>query len=132
MAAINGTLNAVTYDGTEIVHHKSATLTVTNATADASTKDSSGWAAHINGQRDWSITADGLYDTDGATSPDILLGYIIARTADVTMQFTTDSPGNVAGWEGTGTIVDIAITGSMEAAMTYSMTIKGNGALAAI
>ena len=133
MAKINGTLNAVLSGTDKLLHSTSATLNVNVNLADTSTKDDGGWSTHINGARDWSISVDGLYDTTGSgITPNSILAAIIARTADTVIKFTTDDPTNSTGWTGNGTFSDVTITGAAEEAITFSATITGNGALAAI
>jgi len=133
MAKINGTLNAVLSGADKALHTTSATLDVNVSLDDTSTKEDAGWATHIHGRRDWTISIDGLYDTTGAgLTPNEILAAIIARSADTTIKFTTNDPTNTVGWTGEGTFTDISITGPAEEAMTYSATITGNGPLAAI
>jgi len=133
MAKINGTLNAVLSGSDKVLHSTSASLTVNVNLADTSTKDDGGWATHINGVRDWSISIDGLYDTTGdGVTPDDILAAIIARTADTVISFTTNDPTNTSGWTGNGTYSDVTITGPSEEAITFSASITGNGPLAAL
>jgi len=133
MAKINGTLNAVLSGVDVALHTTNAVLNVNVDLPDTTTKDDGGWATHINGLRDWEITMDGYYDTTGSgLTPDEIVDAIIARTADTVIKFTTNSPTNTVGWTGNGTFQNCELSGSMENPMGYSVTIKGNGALAAI
>jgi len=133
MAKINGSLNAVLSGADKALHTTSATLTVNVDLPDTSTKDDAGWATHINGSRDWSITFSGMYDTTGAgLTPDEILAAIIARSADTTIKFTTNTPTDTVGWTGEGTFNDVSFTGDAEQPMTYTASIKGNGPLAAL
>lgn len=133
MAKLNGTLCAIISGSDKLLHIQNATLNVNVNLPDTSTKESSGWQEHINGQRDWEITFDGMYDeADSGVTPDEILAAIIARTADTVMKFTTDGATGAAGWTGNGTYRSISLTGNMEAPATFSGSIKGNGALAAI
>jgi len=133
MAKINGTLNAVLSGADKVLHVTNATLNVNANLPDATTKDSAGWAEHINGLRDWSISIDGKYDTTGSgVTPNEILAAIIARTADTAIKFTTNDPTNIVGWTGNGTFQNCNISAPMEDVVAYTTTIKGNGALAAL
>jgi len=133
MAKINGTLNAVLSGANKTLHTTSATLSVNVNLADTSTKDDAGWATHLKGRRDWTITIDGLYDMAGAgLTPDEIFTAIIDREADTVIKFTFDGITGAAGqgYTGNGTFSDISVTGASEEAITYSATITGNGPLA--
>ena len=133
MSKINGTLNAVLSGANKALHTTDATLNVNVDLPDTSTKDDGGWAKHLQGQRDWEITIDGYYDVTGTgLTPDEILAAIIARTADTVIKFTTNDPTNTVGWSGDGTFQNCELSGSMENPMGYSVTIKGNGPLAAL
>lgn len=131
MAKINGTLVAVLSGSDKVLHTTNAQLQVNVNLPNASTKESAGWAEHINGQRDWSISIDGVYDATGSgLTPDEILAAIIARSADTVIKFTTNDPTNTVGWTGNGTFQNINISGPMEESTKYTANIKGNGALA--
>ena len=133
MAKINGTLVAIMSGSDKVLTTTSATLNLSQNLFDATTKDSAGWGEHGNGLRNWSISFDGKYDTAGSgLTPNEILAAIIARTADTVVKFTTNDPTNTVGWTGNGTFATCAITGPMEEATTFSGTITGNGALAAL
>jgi len=133
MAAISGTLVAVLSGSDKVLYSTSNTLTTDQNLFDTTNKDSSGWASHGNGIRKWSISGDGVYDTTGSgITPDEILAAIIARSADTVIKFVTNSPTNTVGWTGNGTFQTCTITGAMEDKVTYSYTIQGNGALAAL
>ncbi len=132
-AAINGTLNSVLSGADVALNVKNATLNVNVDLPDTSTKDDAGWATHIAGQRDWSISISGVHTADATgLSPNEIMAAIIARSADTVIKFSTDGTGAAAGWTGNGTFQNMTITGDYEQAMEYSAEIVGNGALAAI
>lgn len=132
MAKINGTLIAILNGTDKVLHQTDCTLNVDVDLPDATTKDSLGWAEHINGLRKWSISVSGKYDTSGSgLTPNEILTAIIARTADAVIKFATDGTGSV-GWSGNGTFQNLQVQGPMEQPTSYSCTIQGNGALAAI
>jgi len=133
MAKINGTLNAIISGSDRLLHIQNATLNVNVDLPDATTKESAGWAEHINGQRDWGISFDGAYDEAGSgMTPDEILAIIIARTADATIKFTTDGATGAVGWTGNATVQNFSLVGNKETPATFSGSLKGNGVLAAI
>lgn len=78
MAKINGTLLLVYADGVVIAAQKGVSVNVNQNLPDASTKESAGWAEHINGQRDCEVTIEGLISTTGKTAHE-LYDYIMDR-----------------------------------------------------
>ena len=131
MAKLNGSLFSVLSGTDKILHSTSCTLNVNQDLPDTSNKDDSGWATHINGARDWSIDFDGMYDLVGSgLTANEIIAIIVGRTADSAIKFTPD--GGTTGWTGNGTFVNLTVTAGLESATTFSGSIKGNGALAAI
>lgn len=130
MAKINGTTSTIVNGTDTLLYTTSSTLNVNQDLPDTTNKGSSGWAEHINGVRDWSIDFDGMADAAGAgLTFDEIVGLIIARTADADVDFTYDGTN---GWHGDGTFQNITIDAPSEGPVTFSGTIVGNGALAAI
>lgn len=133
----NGT-SLVVLIGTEVIAHAtSCSLNLSVDAADASTKQSGGWADEIGGQKSWSLTTDGLATVDPAALANYVSTYELtnlaaARTA-VTVKFTTVSGYTpVTGdaiWTGSAFIESVDISADMEAAVTYSVSFKGTGAL---
>jgi len=132
MAKINGTIMTI-YSGSDLVLlTKNCTLNVEQDLPDATTKDSAGWAEHINGLRNWSVDFDGAFEVGTSNMyPGEIVASIIARTADTVIKFGT-SAAAATGWTGNGTFKSISISAPMEDVPTFSGTIVGNGALAAI
>lgn len=132
MAKINGTVFAILSGSDKLLHSTSCTLNVEQDLPDTTNKDDAGWATHLNGLRNWSIDFDGMYDTSGSgMTGNEILAAIIARSADTVIKFATDGVGS-AGWTGNGTFGNITISAEQESPVTFSGSIKGNGALAAI
>ena len=132
MAKVNGTVMTV-LTGTDVVlFSKNATLNIEQDLPDSTSKGSSGWEEHINGVRRWSIDFDGAFDIAGTGFlADEIIASIVARTADTTVKFGT-SAAAATGWTGTATWKNLSITAPMEDVPTFSGTLVGNGALAAI
>lgn len=132
MAKINGTVMLIQSGSDTLLWTKSCTLNIEQDLPDATTKDSSGWAEHINGLRSWTIDFDGAWDVSGSgMTPNELIAIIIGRTADATVKFGT-SAAFATGWTGTATVKNISIGAQMEDVSTFSGQLVGNGALAAI
>jgi predicted secreted protein len=130
MAKINGTTSTIVNDTDTLLHTTSSTLNVNQDLPDATNKGSSGWAEHINGLRDWSIDFEGMADSTGSgLTFDEIVALIVGRTADADVDFTYDGTN---GWHGNGTFQNITIDAPVEGTVTFSGTIVGNGALAAI
>lgn len=130
MAKLNGTAATVVNGTDTLLYTTSATLNVNQDLPDITNKGSSGWAEHINGLRDWSIDFDGMADTSGSgLTFDEIVTLIVGRTADADVDFTYDGTN---GWHGNGTFQNITIDAPVEGPVTFSGTIVGNGALAAI
>lgn len=132
MAKINGTVSTI-YSGSDVVlWTKNCTLNIEQDLPDGTTKDSLGWEEHLNGVRRWSIDFDGAFDVSGSgMTPNEIVAIIIARTADSVIKFGT-SASAATGYTGNGTFQSISISAPMEDVATFSGSIKGNGAIAAI
>lgn len=132
MSKVNGT-NMTIYSGADVIlWSKSCTLNVEQDLPDGTTKDSLGWEEHINGVRRWSIDFDGAWDVSGSgLTPNELIAIIVARTADSVIKFGTTALA-ASGYTGNGTIKNIQVSGTMEDVATFSGSIVGNGAIAAI
>jgi predicted secreted protein len=131
MAKLNGTVFSVLSGSDKILHSTSCTLNIEQDLPSTANKDDGGWDTHINGIRNWSIDFDGMYDASGSglTATEII-AIIVGRTADSAIKFTPDA--GTSGWTGNGTFMNLSVTADAESPVTFSGSIKGNGALAAI
>ena len=130
MAVINGTTMLLLLDGVRIAATKSATLNINVDTPDATSKDSSGWAAHIQGLRSWDVSFDGLHDPTATFSTEQLYDEINERDATIVMELATiDGVGGGELYRGTVSVTSLSITAEMEAPVSISGTLQGNGAL---
>ena len=137
MAIFNGTdlvlqVQAAQGAATEykLLHSTSCTLSMNVDTIDISTKDSAGFRDLLGGQKSFSLSADGLMDftsTGSTTDPDELFTNMMNRTS-VTFTFALATP---AGHKYTGSafITSLEVTGGVEDAPTYSVTLEGTGAI---
>jgi predicted secreted protein len=123
----NGTLLNVYIDNVIIGCATSSELSVNVDLADATCKDDGGWADHIHGLRDWSVSTDGLVAYDGTNNIGDLYTLLSGRTS-VTLKFTTNVTGDLV-FSGTASVASISVSAEMEAAVTYSVEFTGKGAL---
>ena len=133
MAQVNGTLMTVYYNSTSLILSTiDCTLNVNQDLPATTNKGSGGWASHINGVRDWSIDFSGFFEDAGTgETTNELIAIVVAGTSAVTMKFGT-SLAAATGWTGSGTISNMSIDAPTEGPATFSGTIVGTGALAAI
>jgi hypothetical protein len=80
MSKINATLLLLYADGVVIAAQKGCSINVEQDLPDASNKQSSGWAEHINGLRNASVDFDALFSTTGISAGE-LMDYIIDRSS---------------------------------------------------
>ena len=121
--AVNGAA-----DEFKLMHSTSCSLSVNADTIDVSTKDSAGFRALIGGQKSFSLSADGLMDfasTLSTTDTDELFTNMMNRTS-VTFTFALDVQAGYK-YTGSGFITSLEISGAMEDAPTYSVSIEGTG-----
>ena len=136
MAIFNGTDLVLTLSSTsggsefKTLHATSCSISMNVDTIDVSTKDSAGFRDLIGGQKSFSLSADGLMDftsTASTTDPDELFTQMMNRTS-VSFTFALATP---AGYKhtGSGFITSLEITGGVEDAPTYSVSIEGTDAI---
>ncbi len=96
MAASTSVMNStdvVIKVGSEIVGKMtSASLSVSMATRDTSTKQSAGWMEVLEGQKSWTLSGEGLvvYNNTGKTTPDEIYTYLSTRAA-VAIEFGSET-----------------------------------------
>lgn len=137
MAIFNGTdlvvkIQAVNgaADEFKLMHSTSCSLSLNADTIDISTKDSLGFRDLLGGQKSFSLSADGLMDfasTGSTTDPDELFTNMMNRTS-VTFTFALDVQ---SGYKYTGSafITSLEVSGGVEDAPTYSVSLEGTGAI---
>ena len=123
----NGTLLNVYTDDTIIGCATSSELSINVDLADATCKDDGGWADHIAGLRDWSVSTDGLVAYDGTNNIADLYTVLSGRTS-VTLKFTTNVTGDLV-FSGSASVASISVSAEMAAAVTYSVEFTGKGVL---
>ena len=128
MAVINGSKMLLLLDGKVIGATKSCTLTINNATADGTNKDSGGWEDPILAGRSWEVTFDGLYDPAGSYNFEYLFDEIYERDESLIAEIAqVDGTGGGEVYRGTVLTTSVSLTANMEDLVTYSGSFKGKG-----
>jgi len=128
---MNGTLLVVLIDGNPIGHSTSFTYSLAADLPDASSRDSAGWAEHIQGQRSATVSFDGLIDyaDEGTTQEGVLtLADLIINRTEVALAFGTTVTGDTQ-FEGQANLDSIEQSADSEQTATYSGSFTINGAV---
>jgi predicted secreted protein len=128
MAKINGTDIIIKLDDDKVLHTTNGTLSINQDLPDATTKDSGGWADHIAGLRDYSVTIEGyaVYSASTGNVVDLVDLVLDRETAD--FEFTTDKGGDVK-FTGTVSLANLELSSEMEQTAGLSSTLTGKGPL---
>ena len=116
------------------MHSQSVTLDVSMDTIDITTKDSSGRQELLTGLTSFSLSSDGLMDFNPTTVADTEFDelFLQAYTNRTKVQFiftlATTNTGDYT-FSGSGVVTALSISGGVEDAPTYSVSIQGSGAL---
>lgn len=127
MAKINGTDLLLYIGTTAIAHSTSCTLNIDADLPDATTKDSGGWADHINGLKSWSIDFEGLVDFSGSYGVEELFDNL-KNGNNLVAKFSTEDSGD-SYWSGTVSVANLVISAEMEQPVSYSGSFTGKGTL---
>ena len=122
MAKINGTLLLIYVDGVLIASQQECTLNLSVDLPDISTKDDEGWAKHMNGQRSFEVSIDGLVSTTGLSAAG-LLAYIESRT---NLLLVIEGAGT---YFSEASITSVELSASKENPIALSGSMKGTGAV---
>lgn len=107
----------------------SASLAVSMATRDTSTKDSSGWMEVLEGQKSWTLSGEGLvvYSNSGKTTPDEIYTFVSNRSK-VYVKFGSTSSGEYA-YSGQGYFTEFSNDAGFEDNATFSFSFQGTSTL---
>lgn len=107
----------------------SASLSVTMATRDISTKDSAGWSEVLEGQKAWTLSGEGLvvYSNTGKATPDDLFTFLNNRTK-VYIEFGSTTSTEIF-YSGQGYFTEFSNDAGFEDNVTYSFSFQGTGTL---
>lgn len=127
MAAINGTTIILDLDGNPLALMTESTLNVDQDLPDSSSKDDSGWANHVNGQRSWSIDLSGRADMGNNANVETLADLIMNRS-NVDVEFATSTSGDVK-FTGTVSLANMSVTAPNEDVVGVDGSLTGQGAI---
>ena len=107
----------------------SASLSVTMATRDISTKDSAGWMEVLEGQKSWTLSGEGLvvYNNTGKATPDDIYTLLSNRTA-VAIEFGSETTDEKY-YSGSGFFTEFSTDAGVEDNATFSFSFQGTGVL---
>ena len=133
MAASTSVMNStdvVIKVGSEIVGKMtSASLSVSMATRDTSTKQSAGWMEVLEGQKSWTLSGEGLvvYNNAGKATPDEIYTLLSNRTA-VAVEFGSETTDEKY-YSGSGFFTEFTTDAGVEDNATFSFSFQGTGVL---
>jgi predicted secreted protein len=119
--------DGVTYEN--VGKMTNASLSVTMATRDTSTKDSSGWMEVLEGQKSWTLSGEGLvvYNNSGKATPDDIYGHLSSRTL-IYIEFGSETTDEKY-YSGTGYFTEFSTDAGVEDNATFSFSFQGSGTL---
>ena len=133
MAASTSVMNStdvVIKVGSEIVGKMtSASLSVSMATRDTSTKQSAGWMEVLEGQKSWTLSGEGLvvYNNTGKTTPDEIYTLLSSRGV-VAVEFGSETTDEKY-YAGSGFFTEFTTDAGVEDNATFSFSFQGTGVL---
>ena len=138
MATFNGidlvlAVNATSGSEVAFAHAQNASISFSNALIDTTTKDSNSWEEMISGRKSFTISTDGLADFEDASAGGIanFSDYAVNGTpVFFTFERTaTATSGSLTGYSGSAFIESFEVSAGADEAVTYSISLKGTGAL---
>lgn len=107
----------------------SASLSVTMATRDISTKDSAGWMEVLEGQKSWTLSGEGLvvYNNTGKATPDDIYTLLSDRS-QVAIEFGSETTDEKY-YSGSGFFTEFSTDAGVEDNATFSFSFQGTGTL---
>ena len=107
----------------------SASLSVSMATRDTSTKQSAGWMEVLEGQKSWTLSGEGLvvYNNAGKATPDEIYTLLSNRTA-VAVEFGSETTDEKY-YSGSGFFTEFTTDAGVEDNATFSFSFQGTGVL---
>ena len=107
----------------------SASLAISMATRDTSTKDSSGWMEVLEGQKSWTLSGEGLvvYNNSGKATPDDIYGHLSSRTV-IYIEFGSEATDEKY-YSGTGYFTEFSTDAGVEDNATFSFSFQGTSTL---
>ena len=128
---IHATVDGVPTD--QLIHATSASLSISQDLRDSTSKSSGGWQYNLAGLRSWEISGDGFVDftatTSGTANTAELIGFMLETQANAEVEVSFGVSGNI--YEGGAFLTSLSIDAGVEENATYSISLQGNGPIAA-
>ena len=128
---IHATVDGVPTDA--LVHATSASLSISQDLRDSTTKSSGGFQQNLAGLRSWEISGDGFVDFTESGSNIVntteLIAFMLEAQANAEVEVSFGLAGSI--YEGGAFITSLSIDAGVEENATYSISLQGNGAIAA-
>jgi TP901-1 family phage major tail protein len=125
---LNGT-DLLVYDNTsKIAYSQSCKLALNMNLRNTSNKDSAGWETNLTGEKSWSVEVSGLVALDTAYNLAYFMNLIL-NGSTVALKFKTANLSDYY-YSGTAYLTSCNVEASNQANVTYSLSLKGTGALA--
>ena len=124
---VNGTALKIYVDSTAVAYTTSASLELSMATRDTSTKDSAGWQESAEGQRSGTISGDFLFAFDAAYGFEDLFALYSNRTKVTVKLATTDVADKYI--EGDAYLTSLSKSAPMEDTISGSFSLNFTGAI---
>lgn len=126
--AVKGLDILVSVGATQIGGQRGASLSMSADDLDISDKTTGGWKASLAGAKEWSVSCDGLVVLDDEGYKAAVDAFMAGNTVTVKMENKDKS----FGYTGEACISSFDFDAPLDDALTYSMELKGAGALAKI
>lgn len=121
----------VIYDGSTVGYATSFDLTINKESIDITILASDGWKNFVMGDKDWSVSFDGLVTRttgDGSRGYDYIVNNLITSDASVVIAIKPTIASNKY-LTGVGFLENVNMTGSAGAVATFSGSVRGTGVL---
>lgn len=121
----------VIYDSSIVGYATSFDLTINKESIDITILASDGWKNFVMGDKDWSVSFDGLVTRtsgDGSRGYDYIVNNLITSDASVVIAIKPTIASNKY-LTGVGFLENVNMTGSAGAVATFSGSVRGTGAL---
>lgn len=121
----------VIYDSSVVGYATSFDLTINKESIDITILASDGWKNFVMGDKDWSVSFDGLVTRtsgDSSRGYDYIVNNLITSDASVVIAIKPTIASNKY-LTGVGFLENVNMTGSAGAVATYSGTVRGTGSL---
>jgi predicted secreted protein len=126
--AVKGQLMTLSVEDDLLAESRSFSLHFTQGSIDVTSRDNNAWADFLVGRRDWSIDFDGLYIYDDVAQKVLRSHFTDQSPAALTCIITMPDG---ATFTGEAILESMDYVGPYDDALTFSGSLKGQGAITA-